>query len=116
MTHEKFREVLERRFKLTEDVLANKSREYSSGEDKLHNFRVAAGYISGQPEQALWGFLVKHLVSIGDMIAELEDTSPDISREKWDEKVGDAINYLCLLDALIAERVERRDLARGETL
>lgn len=43
--------------------------------------------------------LAKHIVSIFDMIrSDIE--SP---MEKWDEKIGDAMNYLFLLKALVLE-------------
>ena len=41
----------------------------------------------------------KHIISIRDMVMSGETYDADI----WDEKLGDAINYLALLKAITAE-------------
>jgi hypothetical protein len=46
----------------------------------------------------------KHIISISDLIDDLDHTIPPY--ELWDEKITDAINYLILLDALIHERIK----------
>jgi hypothetical protein len=63
-----------------------------------------AGLISGStPEKALWGLAMKHLVSIVDIVDGLEaGRVPAVALS--DEKLGDMINYLILLEALLAER------------
>lgn len=96
MTHEQFEKILNERFEKCKATLLRKSKEYASNDDKLHNFKVAANFVSCGPDGALWGFLVKHLVSVRDMI--LSDTIP--SQEMIDEKIGDCINYLILLEAI----------------
>ena len=42
MTQIQFQELLLRRLQLTEQVLDNKSKEYSTDADKLHNFKRTA--------------------------------------------------------------------------
>ena len=41
MNNEIFNKVTEERIKMCVDVLCRKSDEYSTGEDRLHNFKVA---------------------------------------------------------------------------
>lgn len=41
----------------------------------------------------------KHIISISNMVANKVDYDESI----WDEKLGDAINYLCLLKVVIKE-------------
>lgn len=104
MTHEEFNSLLERRLELTRKVLASKSKEYSTGGDKLHNFKAAARLRGERPEDSLLGMLVKHWVSIQDLVAARssdQDYMP--SRQLLDEKIGDAINYLILLEAVLTE-------------
>jgi hypothetical protein len=103
MRHEEFQEVLGRRLKLTAEVLGAKSKEYASDADRLHNFKAAARLCGVSPETALMGMLVKHWVSIRDMVDRFERTGLVPSRELVDEKVGDAVNYLVLLEALFTE-------------
>lgn len=99
MNAEEFEKVFERQIQQSRDVLLKKAREYASDEDRLHNFKKAAVLSGGTPESALWGFLVKHLISISDMVEDGEFYTSAI----WDEKIGDSINYLLLLRALIFE-------------
>ena len=103
-----FDKLLERRMEKMNNVLAAKGQEYG-GVDRLHNFKIAAniGNKTITPEQALWGMLRKHLVSVIDMI---DDTARDIpaSIPRIDDKIGDTINYMVLLEALLVERISQR--------
>lgn len=96
---EEFERIFERQVAQSGEVLVAKAREYADDSDRLHNFKAASALIGGTPEQALWGFAVKHLVSISDMVA----SEGYYDAEKWDEKIGDAINYLILLRAQVFE-------------
>jgi hypothetical protein len=82
-------------------TLVLKGKEYAT-DDRLHNFKVAANTIGCTPKQALGGFMAKHIVSIYDMIRN--DQQYSISQ--WDEKIGDAVNYLILLKAIVEEERE----------
>lgn len=101
MLHETFDKLLEETFDRCRSVLATKSKEYSTG-DKLHNFKVAADLQRCTPEVALGGMLAKHVVSIYDLIGKSGGADPEM--DIWEEKIGDAINYLVLLKALVVER------------
>lgn len=74
-------------------VLKEKAEGYSTNEDVLHNFRVAAGLQGCTLTQALVGMMTKHTVSVYDMINSGQSYAPAV----WDEKMGDLINYLLLL-------------------
>ena len=97
MNNADFEKILERQMHQCEEVLINKAREYAT-EDRLHNFKVAAGLQGITPQQALAGMMCKHTVSIYDMCRAGEY---DIT--VWDEKITDHINYLLLLKALVVE-------------
>jgi hypothetical protein len=102
-----FDHILSSRCETMRAVLAGKADEYATGGDRLHNFKAAAGFDAAEisPEQALWGMLRKHLVSLADIVAA---TAPGIDScpSQWlrNEKIGDAINYLVLLEALLIDR------------
>lgn len=106
MNQEEFEQVFERQINKSRDVLVTKAREYASDNDRLHNFKVSSAFQGNTPEQALWGFATKHFVSISDMVRS-GDFYPT---EVWDEKLGDALNYLILLRAQVFET----DYARTE--
>lgn len=94
-------EVLRRRLSLIERTLASKAAEYAT-DDRLHNFKRAAAMLEDFPESACVGFMTKHLVSVLDIVDRLPVVP---TREMIDEKIGDAINYLILLEALLVERI-----------
>lgn len=98
MRSAEFDAILSRRLKAIDETLNAKAREYAYG-DRLSNFKRAAEIQRITPAQAAWNFLMKHIVSIQDMI-ESGDPYP---REQWDEKLGDAINYLILIEAIVNE-------------
>lgn len=90
------------------DTLIKKGKSYSSDEDRLHNFRVAAALQGISEKEALAGMLAKHLVSVFDMVKTDETRPRPYSSTVWDEKIGDAINYLLILRAMVdIEREER---------
>jgi hypothetical protein len=101
VTDGEFQRVLECRLESARAVLAAKAREYAGPIDRLHNFKASAALLRCTPEVACLSFLTKHLTSIIDMVYEADRVHP---AEKIDEKIGDAINYLILLEALMRER------------
>lgn len=86
-------------------TLCHKADEYAT-EDRLHNFKVAAAIQNCTPITALGGMMCKHTVSVYDLIRDHEN-GKNIPTALWDEKIGDSINYLLLLKALIAEESEK---------
>lgn len=102
MTDVEFSEVFERRMAQSGLTLVKKATEYARG-DRLSNFKKAAGALACSPEKALVGMLIKHLISIIDLVDDVERGAL-ADYPLWDEKIGDAINYLILLDALVQER------------
>ena len=94
-----FNEVVDRRLRRVQNVLRAKAKENANGE-RLYNFKRAATILGTTPERALAGMFMKHLVSVLDLIeGSTEPTSAMV-----DEKIGDAINYLILLEAIFKER------------
>ena len=51
------------------------------------------------------GFMLKHIVSINDIIEQSKEGKLP-SREVIDEKIGDVINYFILLEACLVERIQ----------
>jgi len=83
-------------------TLNAKSEEYSTENDKLHNFKRAGKIDNITSERALWGMDLKHRTSIADMVDEL-DNEIYCTIDKWVEKITDHINYCLLLLALVYE-------------
>lgn len=99
MRHTEFEKIFEERVSQCREVLVEKAKEYADNRDRLHNFKAAGSLNHQGPEKALWGMATKHIISLADMIA----TDEDYPQAVWDEKIGDALNYLFLLDAVIRD-------------
>lgn len=80
------------------DILISKAKEYA-GEDRLENFKQAAGMLSINPAEALMGMLVKHFVSVGKMAK----SPTSFTMLKWNEKLLDIRNYTYLLKAILVD-------------
>ena len=116
MDNKHFNEIVHGRQAKTKGILADKGLEYSPGLDRLSNFKTAARMLHCTPERALLGFLTKHLISIVEAINELEThqaMGETFGYRFWDEKIGDSINYLILLEGLIIERIEAAEAAKA---
>lgn len=103
MTPEDFANHVHMKFRICEDTLIDKAREYAPGEDRLHNFKVAAQLQGIEPKKALAGMMAKHTISVYDMCLS-DQIFPN---SVWDEKIIDHINYLFLLSAIMAERSKK---------
>lgn len=102
MNTETFNKIILEQIERCENTLCKKAEEYAT-EDRLHNFKVAATIQNCLPTTALGGMMAKHTVSVFDMLTELEKGN-SFPIELWNEKIGDSINYLLLLAALIREQ------------
>jgi hypothetical protein len=101
MDQKTFSKILENRLKQIKSVLGEKAGEYAQRGDRLHNFKVAARANQMSPEQALWGMATKHLVSVMDLVNGDLCAKPAVVNEK----IGDMINYLILLEAIFKEDI-----------
>src|SRR4030043_803807 len=105
MNTEEFNKLLEERIEKTREILGRKASEYASDEDRLYNFREAGRQLKITPEKALQGIKIKHDVSVDDLIDMTAKNDLKITIELINEKIGDSINYLILLEALLKERI-----------
>ena len=97
MNHKEFNAIYKAQVAQCTETLVTKAIEYAT-EDRLHNFKVAASLQGVTPKEALAGMLAKHIVSIYDMVGKDHVPMP-----VWEEKIGDALNYLFLLKAVVIE-------------
>ena len=51
------------------------------------------------------GMLSKHLISVSDMCMGEQQ----YSKEQWDEKITDSINYFLILRAIVEEELNEED-------
>jgi hypothetical protein len=98
MDRDQFENILDAQIKRVRDVLVLKATEYAN-EDRLANFKKAAVLAGRGIPQIIGGMMIKHTVSIYDMIESGKPYSIDV----WNEKITDHINYLILLRASLIE-------------
>lgn len=108
MQRPEFNAIVERRIELIRSVLASKGKEYSNGQDVFHNFNRATGlsFHEGR-EKVAWEFMVKHLQSIKDILdhVEIGGCNGYPTAAMVEEKLGDAINYMILIEGMLIERI-----------
>ena len=89
MNTEDFNKIIHEQIDRCENTLCKKADEYAT-DDRLHNFKVAAGLQDCLPTTALAGMMAKHTVSVYDMIRGLEE-GKSYPLELWDEKIGETL-------------------------
>lgn len=99
MTTPEFNKVVEEQLERIGNVLVKKAAEYNLDDDRLSVFKHAAALSEETPEQALYGFMLKHIISVTDMI----NSKAAYKQEVWDEKITDICNYLILLQGLLRD-------------
>jgi hypothetical protein len=105
MTQEKFDGIVDNTCKSIVNTLSVKGREYTRNNNPLHNFEVGATMSNQTREKVLYGFALKHLISLADIRNDIEKGKLP-SLETIEEKFGDAINYLILEKASLIDRLD----------
>ena len=99
-----FDQIVQNRIGKIQSILIDKAKEYATLTDRYHNFNVAGKILGTTPERALIGMWMKHLVSVLDLVEWLDFQPEKLTEEIIDEKIGDAINYLILLEGMLQSR------------
>lgn len=85
-------------------LLVEKGKEYRRNNNPYHNFEKGAQMTGLIPEKVLQGFLLKHLVSVDDMINDLEvGVLPKESQVE--EKFNDILVYFLIQKCQILNRL-----------
>jgi hypothetical protein len=95
-----FNKQVDERIRLIQSVLQKKGAEYANDKDVFHNFEEGTKMsFHDTREMVAWEYMMKHIISIKDMISNKQSYSEHMIREKF----GDAINYLILIEAMMLE-------------
>ena len=87
------------------------TNEYQRNNNPFHNFDKGVKITNKSREDVIWGFALKHFISIQDIKDDLKNGIIP-SEELLDEKYGDLINYLLFEKASILEIVRIYDRQR----
>jgi len=111
MNRKEFQCILDRALERTIDRLTEKGREYAPGKDRLSAFRLAARMRGTTMAQALWGMVIKPIGSVQEVIDRPGVLTID---QAWiDEKVGDIMAYMVLLEAVLLEEFVKPSVQDG---
>ncbi len=99
MTSKEFDKVMAEQLGRCESLLGSKGEEYANDRDRLQHFKKAGILMNCDPKAALFGMLLKHLISVSDMCTDGRSYGLD----RWNEKITDSINYMLLLRGLVEE-------------
>lgn len=103
-----FKDVLDQTIESIKQTLGVKAMEYVRNDNAMHNFDVGARITGQTREKVLYGFALKHHISIDDIRNDLENGKlPTI--DMVNEKFGDAINYLILEKASILHKINQQN-------
>jgi hypothetical protein len=85
--------------------LVVKGKEYRRNNDVFHNFHEGMKITGQTREDVIWGFALKHFISIQDIKSDLKQGIMP-TKEIIDEKYNDLINYLIIEKASILEKIQ----------
>ena len=97
--------IIDHRLNLIKEVLQKKNNEYATSDDVFRNFKDGA-IMAGKPErEILFYYMLKHFTSVRDMIFDEKfSKNAKYTKEYIEEKIGDIINYLIILEAMLKEK------------
>ena len=105
MNKDKLLKHIEHRINKCKEVLGYKNSEYASQQDVMSNFKNAANFLGVTPEKVAFSYMMKHFESIKSIVY---DNKP-VTKELYEEKVTDLINYLLLIDAMMMDKLSKSD-------
>ena len=112
MNDRSFRIIVNARVSAIRNTLTVKGAEYTVDKNnRFHNFERAGRLQGISRERALLGMSAKHTISIHDIVDNLDKCIPPYS--VIEEKIGDAINYLILLEGMLKENVKHQNFLGG---
>lgn len=96
----RFDELIEEQLNAVRETLIIKGREYRRFGNPFHNFDKGVALTGKTREEVIWGFALKHFISIQDLKEDVKN-GKEVSKEVLDEKYGDLITYLLIEKASI---------------
>jgi len=101
MKAEEFNAVVVNQIKMSSNMLIKKAEEYSTKNDRFHNFNVGSVELGLSRLKYAESLMQKHITSVRDMINQWNEKP--FSVEHIDEKFTDSINYFILIKGMMLE-------------
>lgn len=112
----RFNQIVDSRIEAITQTLKSKREEYAADNNVFSNFEKAESKSGKVREKVLKDYMLKHEVSVDDLIEKLEAahkgktlTAEEVEaiKPRIKEKIGDIINYYILLEAMLIEKTEQ---------
>jgi hypothetical protein len=105
MEKEKFIEESQKRMQKCLEVFERKYVEYSkhngnTDDDYFYAFKSIGNLLKENPEKVAFMYMMKHFQSFIDIIYH----NHNVSEEVFDEKVGDLLNYILIINGIKKEQ------------
>lgn len=113
MSEKEFEEILAERLDKIRNVLGTKAKEYVRNGDRLHNFNVGAQLEGISRERVIHSFMLKHYISYLDMLNDI-DKGIMPTEAYVDEKLGDLINYMIIMEQSIKNKIKSKEAISEE--
>ena len=105
MTEKNFDWVIEQTLDSIRNILVIKGKEYRRFSNPFHNFEEGAKITGQTREDVLWGFAMKHYISIQDIKVDLNNGKLP-SKAQVEEKYNDLLIYLMIEKASLIDRIQ----------
>ena len=105
------KETIKKTLEDLENLLVKKGAEYIRNNDVFHNFNEGAKITGQTPEKVLYGFLLKHLISVNDIRNDL-DKGIIPTEFAVNEKYNDILIYFLLEKSMLIERIKKEKNGR----
>lgn len=100
--------------------LSRKAKEYAT-QDRYHNF-VQSGIelndigldVQDSTLFSIFALMTKHLISVKDMLRDIQNGNDDFTSEYVDEKFGDLICYLLLTQVYVKQNYTKQGIDKQE--
>lgn len=110
MTEKQFEEEVEKTLNQLKQTLIVKGKEYRRNSNPFHNFEQGAKITGTSREKVLDGFLLKHEVSVMDMVNDL-DKNVLPTTNVVNEKFNDILIYNIIKKMSIIDRINKNVLS-----
>lgn len=108
MNSEVFNQLIEEQLNRCKKLLTVKNDEYAQKTDRLSNFRQPSSLLGMCPAEVAFCYDTKHIASIQKIVHEISEGKLP-TKELWEEKITDYLNYGLLMNACVMEALKKRE-------
>ena len=108
MNSEDFNRLIEEQLNRCRKLLTTKNDEYAQKTDRLSNFRQPSSLLGMCPAEVAFCYDTKHIASIQKIVHEISQGKFP-TKELWEEKITDYLNYGLLMNACVMEALKKKE-------